>query len=126
MKKQLFFINNQNGFYLPLVLFITSLIFIMATSNIAIYQSDLEITKNQVEQIKIETLFQMARGKIKEDIAPDIENFKVNDKMTYYFPDGIVDILILGITDSNYELLYTINTKEQSIYFINNILQIYE
>lgn len=121
MKKQLSFISKENGFFLPYVLFITSLIFILTTSNIAIYQNDLQITKNQIEQIRIETLFQMARSTFKANISDYDEQ---NNIANYSFPDGKVEILIDSIEGEQYHLQFTMLTKEQGAnYVITNILQ---
>ncbi|MBM7597970.1 hypothetical protein JOC34_000327 [Virgibacillus halotolerans] len=122
MKKQLSFITNQHGFFLSYVLFITSLIFILTMSNIAIYRNDLQITANQIDQVKIESLFQMGRTKFKEEL--DKYN-KQKDIVSYAFPDGTVDILIDDIHGNQYELYFTILTKEQqSKYNITNTLQV--
>ena len=122
MKKQLSFITNQHGFFLPYVLFITSLIFILTMSNITIYRNDLQITANQIDQVKIETLFQMGHTKFKEEL--DKYN-KRKDIVNYTFPDGTVDILIDDIHGNQYELYFTIITKEQqSKYIITYTLQV--
>ena len=124
MKKQLSIINSQDGFFLPYVLFIISLIFILTTSNIAIYRNDLQITAAQTEQIKIETLFQMGRTKFKANI--DQYNAK-NNTASYSFPDGNVQIIIHSINDNKYDLYFTILTKEKNTkYVITNSLQIGE
>lgn len=121
MKKRLSFINNQSGFFLPYVLFITSLVFILITSNISIYQSELQITARQVEQLKIETLFQMGRAKLKENI----EMFEAGNKATYLFRDGSVEILIEDRKDNKYTLFFTILTKNnQYLYYFRNTLQL--
>lgn len=123
MKKRLSFINNQSGFFLPYVLFITSLVFIFITSNISIYQNELQITDRQVEQLKIETLFQMGRAKLKENI----EMFEAGNTATYLFQDGSVEILIEDWDDNKYKLFFTILTKgNQYKYYFRNILQLDE
>lgn len=125
MKKQLYFMNNQNGFFLPYVLFITSLVFILATSHIATYRSDLQITENQIEQLRIETLFQMGRTKFKNEVYKGKFDGS-NNKVFYLFPDGSVEILIKAFDNEQFALFFTIFTNKRSGHKVNNLLQIGE
>lgn len=125
MKRLLYFIDNQHGFFLPYVLFITSLVFILVSSYIATYQNDLHITDSQIEQLKIETLFQMGRTKLKEEIDDNHFN-ENNNKVFYLFPDGSVEILITALNEKQYALNFAIFTNKKTSYTINNLLQIGE
>jgi hypothetical protein len=91
-------------------------------SNIAIYRNDLQITANQLEQVRIETLFQMGRTKFKEELDP---HHKPKDIVNYVFPDGIVEILIDNINGNHYELYISVSTTEhKSKYAFNDILHV--
>ncbi|QGS68865.1 hypothetical protein CV093_11790 [Oceanobacillus sp. 143] len=52
---------------MPYVLFIIAIVYIIVTTNIAMYRNDLQLTENQIEQVKIETLFQMQREQFKQE-----------------------------------------------------------
>ncbi|RDW19194.1 hypothetical protein CWR48_09090 [Oceanobacillus arenosus] len=121
MIKELSFTNNENGFILPYVLFITSLVFIIVTTNIMMYGNDLQLTENQIEQVKIETLFQMQREKFKQEMK---EHGLPKPVTTYLFPDGTVKITIIRSTDQVHELNIDITTNNNQHYSIANTLVI--
>jgi len=123
MIKKLFITNNENGFILPYVLFITAIVIIIVTANISIYRNDIVITENQLEQIKIETLFQMGRTKLKKEMVNQEEE---TSDVSYSFPDGIVKITINSSNSPVYKLYFTITTNNNATYTVANTLQINE
>ncbi|HLR80675.1 MAG TPA: competence type IV pilus minor pilin ComGG [Bacillota bacterium] len=89
MKNQSFFTNNDNGFFYPYVMFITAILFIVTTANINIYSNEIHLTKQLIEQTKIETLIQMGLTTFKEDVT----TFKHPEgTVSYEFPSGQVNI----------------------------------
>ncbi|WP_188453663.1 competence type IV pilus minor pilin ComGG [Virgibacillus oceani] len=118
MKNRSFFTTKQNGFFLPYVLFLTAIVLIVLTAAVNTYKSDIRITDNQLEQLKIETLLQISRAKLKQNF-PQHENS--SQPVVYTFPDGDVYIDIEQITSKKYELTFTINTDTKS-YVTTNIL----
>lgn len=119
MKRHLSFMNNERGFFLPLVLFVITLVFIFITTNIHSYKNDIQITDRQVEQVMIESLFQMGRESVKEELSSP----EFPDSVHYTFPDGTVDITISS-HDDFYELLFSINTNNNTAYKFTNHMQI--
>lgn len=89
MRKLLAITSNENGFYLPFVLFITTLMLAAATTSAMIYRNEVEITNHLLENIKAETLIQMSRVKFSEEKLH--ENNK-DGKITYTFPSGLSEI----------------------------------
>ncbi|MGJ9456961.1 hypothetical protein [Oceanobacillus sp. CF4.6] len=123
MRKLLSTTNNQHGFILPYVLFITTLALILITAHIQSYQRGMEITDRYLQQLKMETLFQMGRERIKSDI----DEITVPGTLDYNFPYGEVRIEVQEIEQNNYELFFTITTNSNNhIYAIKNILEIEE
>ncbi|WP_087971672.1 hypothetical protein [Oceanobacillus rekensis] len=123
MKNQLYSTTNEDGFILPYVLFIISLLFLLITANINHYQREIEITDRHIQQVRIETLFQMGREKVKSEI----EHIQLNDTLTYDFPNGEVRIEVKALKASNYELLFNITSdSNEHRYEITNILQVEE
>ncbi|RDW21930.1 hypothetical protein [Oceanobacillus chungangensis] len=119
MKKELYFMNNEKGFFLPYVLFITAVAFIIVTTNITMYRNDLQLTENQIEQVKIETLFQMQREQFKQEI----KKYGIpNTDTIYHFPDGIVKITIIRSINQTHELNISILTNKNHRYTIINTL----
>ena len=113
--------NKEAGFFLPYVLFITSLVFIVITASINIYQQDIQITHQYIDQLRIETLFQMGQAKFKEEYLP---NEMGTIQVKYTFPDGMVTIVYNRIDDFQYKLHFTILTENDSYFTIlstNNI-----
>ncbi|ALX48076.1 competence type IV pilus minor pilin ComGG [Lentibacillus amyloliquefaciens] len=117
MKNPLSTITNQQGFILPYVLFFIALSLIIVTSTVHLYQNEIHITENQTEQIKIETLFQMARTQAKESIRTASET---NDTMSYTFPYGDVLVEYGKLNDHEYRLLFTIETDSGAKHVVND------
>jgi len=87
------------------VLFVVSLLFILIISSIAAYRNEIYITARQIEQLKVETLFQMAQSKYRQELtASDLPVDAVN----YTFPDGTVDISVEEIADHYIKLYFYI------------------
>ncbi|WP_029271021.1 competence type IV pilus minor pilin ComGG [Virgibacillus alimentarius] len=116
MRKQSAFITNQYGFFLPYVMFITTLVFILVTSSVTIYKNDVQITYKLTEQIKTQTLMQMGYTKFKENVD-GLEN--KTDTIEYMFPDGTVEItyIIKGKQEIQAQFfIKTNNTENQNQY----------
>ncbi|MFA1821545.1 hypothetical protein ACDX78_15425 [Virgibacillus oceani] len=117
MKKPLSFMNNDRGFFLPLVLFSVTLLFIFISANIQSYKHDVQITERQVEQVIVESLFQLGREKVKDELI----SIEIPDKVQYTFPDGTVNITISS-KDYFYELFFSIKTNNNINYsFLNHM-----
>ncbi|MHA6250978.1 hypothetical protein [Oceanobacillus sp. CAU 1775] len=104
MRKLLLSTINEKGFILVHVLFVVSLLFIIISSSISAYRNEIYINNRQIEQIKVESLFQIAQESYKRD-------FLVNNefKETYYtFPQGRVEITILNIETEYAKLAFEI------------------
>lgn len=108
MKKQLSFITEQRGFFLPYVLFITTIIFIVLTASINIYKNDIYITNRLTEQVKIKTMLQMARKQFKDNIDTLDTS---SDQVEYNFPDGTVRAHYQMENKKNLSLTFFIKTK---------------
>lgn len=116
MRKSSRFINEEKGFILPLVLLIAALLFLFISTNVAIYHNELTITKNELSQLKINTLFQTGRSKFKKEITTLNQD---GGTVQYLFPDG--DVKIDYIRKENvYELLFSISTSDNKVLEISN------
>ena len=105
--------NNEAGFFLPYVLFITTLIFIIITANINTYQKEILISKMHSDQIQFETLFQMGHVAFKKEAQILEEN---TGKLDYNFPTGAVHITYRAVSKDKYRLLFTIYTSDNAVY----------
>ena len=114
MKNYLPFITRDNGFILIHVLFVISLTFILVTSGIASYRNEIYITDRQLEQIKIETLFQMGQAKYKQEQNASSSPIQ---SVSYEFPDGYVDISIVRIEEDFTELHFIIRFYDETADF---------
>ncbi|MFD1850620.1 competence type IV pilus minor pilin ComGG [Oceanobacillus bengalensis] len=106
MKKPSSIIRNEQGFILPYILFVVVIILMIVKTNIEIYQNELEITERQIEQIKAETLFQMARTMVIDELEKD-RNIP-SSGMSYDFPNGSVHVIINTKSDTELQLLFKI------------------
>lgn len=117
MKKNLMFISDGKGFILPLVLLIAALLFLFVSTNVAIYKNEMIITKNELTQIKIDTLLQMSRAKFKEEISAHMQN---NGIAQYTFPDGKVKIEYQILPENVYQLTFSIDPLDDKLLIITN------
>lgn len=112
MKKQLLFMNNESGFLLPYVLFISIIIFVVIASTIQMYQNEIWLTYQNIDQLKVETLFQMGYEKfIDENTHKDLDEKKI---VQYTFPDGDVSIEFTKKDEDEGQLLFQIATHNNS------------
>ncbi|MFZ3577848.1 hypothetical protein [Virgibacillus sp. DJP39] len=116
MKKNSQYINNEKGFILPLVLLTAALLFLFLSTHVSIYQNELRITKNELAQTKIDTLFQMGRSKFKSELP--LLN-QESGTVQYTFPDGDVEITY-SRKQNIYELLFSIATPDNKQFIIAN------
>lgn len=120
MKRQLSFMNNDAGFFFPYVLLVTAVVFIFITATITMYASDGKITEKHMEQVKIETLFQMAHSKFTEEN----ETKEIDSGESYYtFPYGNVEITYAPSDENRYELYFNITTDKNDVYSITHTWQ---
>jgi len=114
MKNYLSYITRDNGFIMIHVLFVISLTFILVTSGIASYRNEILITDRQIEQIKIETLFQMGQAKYKQEQSASPSPILAAN---YDFPDGNVNISLVKIEEAFTELHFRIRFHDSDEFF---------
>ncbi|WP_404453005.1 hypothetical protein LG329_02475 [Virgibacillus necropolis] len=114
MRKNSPFITEEKGFILPLVLLIAALLFLFVSTNVSIYHNELSITKNELSQLKIDSLFQMGRSKFKNEISSLKQD---SGTVQYTFPDGYVKIDYTR-NQEVYELIFSISTHDDKILVI--------
>ncbi|MFD2046055.1 hypothetical protein ACFSTA_12305 [Ornithinibacillus salinisoli] len=107
--------TNQKGFALPYVMFISLIVFIFVATNIVTFQNNLHVTNKIIENIKIETLFQMGYTNFYKDIESLINT---EDTVTYVFPDGVVEITYFQLNDSTLSLYMNITTVNDTHYTV--------
>lgn len=119
MRKQLSFMN-EDGFMLPYVLFIVTIILVVLTTSIHMYKQDTIMTYHHTEQLKIESLIQMGLMSLKTDhLHENIDQ----DKATYSFPDGTVHLSFLPSTEDDMLLVQlTVYTKNGSSYQTEHVM----
>lgn len=121
MRKNLLYINNQKGFVLPLVLLIAALLFLFVSTNVAIYKNEMIITKNELAQLKIDTLFQMSRAKFKDEIATIKQDKGTVD---YIFPNGRVKIAYEFLPVDIYQLTFSVDPLDDKLLVITNQMKL--
>ncbi|GGM31606.1 hypothetical protein GCM10011351_17240 [Paraliobacillus quinghaiensis] len=93
MQKHLVFIKhriyNQDGFLLPYVTFIITLLLLSVMSAITLYSNDQLITELQLEQVELETLHQIGYT----DFSKNLVDYPITTQqqmMNYFYPNGKV------------------------------------
>ncbi|MBP1969745.1 hypothetical protein J2Z83_001852 [Virgibacillus natechei] len=117
MKKRLPFMNNNAGFFLPYVLFVTTIVFIFITATISMYTTNIKVTETHLEQVKIETLFQMAYSKFSEEYKDSELNY---GKKNYTFPYGSVEITAEPLDENILHLYFEVTTDKGYVYSITH------
>lgn len=116
MKKQFQFINNEKGFFLPIIFAISFIILLLVMSFIKIYKSELLITEKLVEQYEIDTTIQMGVEMLKRDLQEIDESEGV---VTYTLPGQVeTNILFKAVDDNAFELEHHIQFPDRSSYEI--------
>ncbi|GAB4073457.1 hypothetical protein GCM10028778_09640 [Barrientosiimonas marina] len=121
MKKQLFITTDGQGFIFPYVLFVVSLALIILTASIQSYQSEISIAYNQSEQLKIETLIQMSRTQLANDLSNQPES---NGEKSYNWPYGDVTVKYTKLNDQTYWLYFQIKTDNGAKHSLRNQLTV--
>lgn len=120
MKKP-FSLTNEHGFLLPYVLLIILLVFIIVTANIKIYNNEIQMMEHMTEQIKVETLLQMACMKYKNSITNE-EDYPSSS--FYTFPSGEVKVSYLSHKKNTVIVRYSVTTDKQTTYSVKSTLEI--
>lgn len=90
MKKQWSSIHNQAGFFLPTVLLVITVVFIMISASIIRYKNELHVAHQLINYVEIETLFQMSLTAFKNDYYNHL--LDENNHIYYNFPNGHVAV----------------------------------
>lgn len=128
MRKKLSFITNEHGYFLPFVLFFTTIILLIIIGSINNYHNELTMSHRLHEQIKIETLYQMGLAQFKKDIALIGESDTIlwAREFAYQFPYGHVDITFERKGDYLYIAYFIMTDKAVSSSTITNIIPVSE
>src|SRR5690625_4438761 len=110
MRKKLYYFTNQRGFFLPYVLFIVSLTFLIVTTTIKLYDNEIYMMLHLIEQITIETLIQMRHMKYREDVN---QSDHLPEVIASTFPSGNVTISIRNHKEKRAFVHYQIRTDSK-------------
>lgn len=122
MKRILYFINNQHGFYLPYVLFIFNILLVLITANVSSYKNEIHITENTLEYIQLETLIQMGYVSFLEDYEPLEIGYE--DSFYYQFPYGDVEMRYVQHSEHIINVQWKINTEQIPVFFLTKRLSL--
>lgn len=123
MRKKLFYITNQNGFFLPYVLFIISLTLLIVSANIKIYHNEIYMMNQLTEQIKVESLIQMGHMKYKHEM---MNNEKFPETILYTFPLGDVKVSYISHKDNLVLVRYHVTTNKDIPFTIKSYINLDE
>lgn len=107
MKKLLYTIHkHQEGSILVYLMYILAVISLVTISMIQSYSTTMELSLMEVEQIKLESIQQIAY----RSIIDDIDHFETPTQVEYHFPIGQAYIRMTPIDESSVRLLITAET----------------
>lgn len=111
MKKRCVLIFNERGYILPSIILMIFIALIGLTATISIYHEEMEMTKSHIEQLKIDTLIQMAYTKFKENY-PFIEQY--HEEVHYSFKDGDVSLTYTVLDDLRVNVYVYVETDNNA------------
>lgn len=121
MKKRLTYFKSDKGFYLPYVLFVSVIALSFITTSIIVYNNELHVSNQLMEQIEAETLIQMGRAKLIDEATYVGESL---GEVEYVFPSGEIKIKYEVIETDVYRLYYYVLTNRQFNFLIIGYLNV--
>src|SRR5690625_3859372 len=85
-------LRNESGFYLPIVLVTTTLIFSFLTMFILQYQNNTIITHSIIDHIKSNSVAEMIRHDLTNEFSQQSQDMEIEGKLTYHYPNAKADI----------------------------------
>lgn len=108
MKKQWLYLTNNNGFYLPMVLVVTVFVMMFLGTFIYLYQNELFLSEQTIQQIEADTFIQMSRSEFVQEVKDGLSPF---GEVEYTYPNGEVNIQYEQQEKSNWLVDCTIDMK---------------
>lgn len=122
MKKYSGLIQSNRGFILPGLLLFTSLVLIVFTHSLHLYKTNQLLTVNEIEQIKMETLFQMGHQSFIQDLSKESVSLPLQP-VIYTFPYGVVTVTYTSPSNNTLDTHFSIETNQNSRKQINRLVQ---
>src|SRR5699024_8855878 len=85
-------LHNESGFYLPIVLVTTTLVFSFLTMFILQYQNNTIITHSMIDQIKSNSVAEMIRHDLINEFNQQGQDMEKEGELTYHYPNAKADI----------------------------------
>src|SRR5699024_1665583 len=108
MKKQWLYLTNNDGFYFPMVLVVTAFVMIFLGTFIYLYQNELLLSEQTIQQIEAETFIQMSRTEFIQEVKDGLAPF---GEVEYTYPNGEVNIQYTQQEHSNWLIDCIIDMK---------------
>ncbi|WP_152656208.1 hypothetical protein [Oceanobacillus sp. CFH 90083] len=117
MKKQFTIIHNQQGFLLLHVVWVILIVLLSLHFLLYQYQTGKVIAHNQLFHIEVETLFQMAYQKFRDEV--DTEEISLSYQAVYDFPQGQVTVTFLEEANNTVYIVFSIKqTGDDHVYLL--------
>lgn len=113
--------KKEAGFYLPYALVVALISLSLLLTMTQVYLHEIEIAHNVTEQLEVETLVQMGKAKLTEELR--LEDFK-GGHIEYDFPNGKNKIIYIGLIDEHVNVHYNIVTKNNFLITLPGIIRI--
>ncbi|HLQ73794.1 MAG TPA: hypothetical protein VK125_06135 [Bacillota bacterium] len=113
MKSTLCYIQNNKGYFMPLVLLVVALVFITFSMSIKLYQDEVIMTDHFMKRLEAENLFQMTVEKVSA-------NENVEREVVYDYPNGSVHVTASD-KESYIAYEYKIRLGEEALYVMSSV-----
>lgn len=115
MKRHYTLIHSQQGFLLFHVVWVILIVFLCLHFLLYQYQTAKIVADNQLSDIEVETLFQMAYKRVNGEI--DVQEISLPYETSYHFTRGEVKVTFQAETNETINIIYAIKqTGSDHIY----------
>jgi len=108
-------LRNESGFYLPIVLVTTTLIFSFLTMFILQYQNNTTITHSMIDQIKSNSIAEMIQHDITTYFSQQSQDMEKEGELTYHYPNAKADIKYNETAESEWIIISEIYLDNSEI-----------
>lgn len=117
MRRHYTIIHNQQGFLLFHVIWLILVVFLCIHFLLYQYQTERVVVDNQLFHIEIETLFQMAYKKARDEIDANKDKGPYPYQTTYHFPQGDVRVTMEAEPNDKIAVFFAIQNAETDHYY---------
>lgn len=108
-------LNDEAGFYLPIVLVTITLVFSFLSMFILQYQNNTIVTQTMIDQIKGNSIAEMIQHDLTNEFSESNQEMDKEGKITYHYPNAKADIEYNETADFEWAVVSEIYLEDNDI-----------